>query len=77
MPALHVLYALPSPSPFPTQQLREPAESDTIRHELIKYIAREGGLGQDLEAAEWVLLALIARMYALFPSLLLLLDLVS
>ncbi|GAA5883357.1 hypothetical protein JCM16303_006707 [Sporobolomyces ruberrimus] len=63
VPALHVLYALPSPSPFPTQQLREPAESDTIRHELIKYIAREGGLGQDLEAAEWVLLALIARIH--------------
>lgn len=61
VPALHVLYAAPAPSPVASPVL-DAADLEPIRTELIEYIAREGGLGGDFEAAEWILLALIAHM---------------
>ena len=61
VPALHVLYALRSPSPLQPSSTSSPADFESIRGELIELIAQEG-LDGDVEAAEWVLLALIARM---------------
>jgi len=61
VPALHVLYTLPSPSPLPTSSEITRADAETLRSEIIEYLASE--LDGDLEAAEWLLLALIARMY--------------
>ncbi|GAA5953960.1 hypothetical protein JCM3765_000708 [Sporobolomyces pararoseus] len=62
VPALHVLYALPSPSPLQPSSASSPADFETIRNDLIQLIAH-AGLSGDVEAAEWVLLALIARIH--------------
>ncbi|GAA5991954.1 hypothetical protein JCM5350_001318 [Sporobolomyces pararoseus] len=62
VPALHVLYALRSPSPLERSSASSPADFESIRGELIELIAQEG-LNGDFEAAEWVLLALIARIH--------------
>jgi hypothetical protein len=60
VPALHVILALPASKPafdpLPTGS-NGVAE---LRKELIEYLA--GGVGGDMDAAEWVLLALLARM---------------
>ncbi|GAA5836579.1 hypothetical protein JCM5353_003723 [Sporobolomyces roseus] len=61
VPALHVLYTLPSPSPLPESSDVTRADAETLRSELILYLASQ--LDGDLEAAEWVLLALIARIH--------------
>lgn len=62
VPALHVLFATPVmgsgfDAPIPST---DSAELSALRAELVDYIA--GGLGGDKDAAEWVLLALLARM---------------
>ncbi|GAA5900559.1 uncharacterized protein JCM6883_002882 [Sporobolomyces salmoneus] len=61
VPALHVLYALPAPSPLDLSSIQD-LDFGSVRHELIEYIAEEA-LEGDLEAAEWLLLALIARIH--------------
>lgn len=40
-----------------------PASNDSVHDDLVDWIAEEG-LGGDRDAAEWVLLACIARVYA-------------
>lgn len=61
VPALHVLFTLP-PSRPPLPVLPATAtDRETLRDELVAYLA--DGLGGDTDAAEWVLIALLARMY--------------
>lgn len=60
VPALHVLYSSPVPQPA-RAPLPESSESkQAVRDELIEYLA--ASFGGDRDAAEWLLLALIARM---------------
>lgn len=60
VPALHVLFSSPAPLPvFP----EHPSSADSraaLREELVEYLA--ASLGDDRDAAEWLLLALVARM---------------
>ncbi|GAA5941819.1 uncharacterized protein JCM15063_000785 [Sporobolomyces koalae] len=62
VPALHVLYTLSPTVPVQPTMVPESTEFERTRQELLSYIAHEGTQG-DLEAAEWVLLALIARIH--------------
>ncbi|GAA5977961.1 hypothetical protein JCM10908_004177 [Rhodotorula pacifica] len=61
VPALHVLFN----TPLPRVALPEvPATQDTrqaLRDELVEYLA--ASLGEDRDAAEWLLLALVARIH--------------
>lgn len=58
VPALHVILARPTASPSP---LADSSDKTDLRAQLVEYIA--ASLGGDKTAAEWVLLALVARMY--------------
>lgn len=62
VPALHVLFTNPvPPAGFEVMPpSTDAAELTALRAELIDYLA--GALGGDHDAAEWVLLALLARM---------------
>lgn len=65
-PALHVLFTLPA-STIPLVELPTTVEGKTtMRQELIAYL--QSGLGGDIDAAEWVLLAILARMCVTCPS---------
>lgn len=55
VPTLHVIFMLP----IATKPTVANAE-ECLRGELIEYLST--GLGGDVEAAEWVLLAMLARM---------------
>lgn len=67
MPTLHVLFSCPlEPTLVPVIY---PAAVDEVgiaetREDLISWIADEG-LGGDRDAAEWILLTSIARVYAI------------
>lgn len=63
VPALHVLFTLPLAHQTSTGIPAAVNECEGLRRELIDYLA--AGLGGDMEAAEWVLFALMARMYVL------------
>ncbi|POY76677.1 hypothetical protein BMF94_0269 [Rhodotorula taiwanensis] len=61
VPALHVLYSSPVPQPA-RAPLPESSESkQAVRDELVEYLA--ASFGGDRDAAEWLLLALIARIH--------------
>ncbi|GJE86827.1 mini-chromosome maintenance complex-binding protein [Phanerochaete sordida] len=68
VPTLHVLFTRPHQQslverPYPS------AGSSSVREELVNWIASEA-LGGDVDAAEWVLLASIARVQSRNPPLL-------
>ncbi|TFK42808.1 mini-chromosome maintenance replisome factor-domain-containing protein [Crucibulum laeve] len=72
VPTLHVLFfrQIPHtivPRVFPSESLLP--SSDGVRNELIAWIAEEA-LAEDREAAEWVLLAAIARVQSRTPPIL-------
>ena len=61
VPTLHVLFTRTHEESLLTRPY--PSEHpSTVRQELIQWMASEG-LGGDLDAAEWVLLACIAKVY--------------
>lgn len=60
VPALHVILALPAPKATFAELPTAADELVRLRNELIEYLA--GGLGGDIDAAEWLLLALLTRM---------------
>lgn len=60
VPALHVILTLPVAKPTPATLPTATAELAGLRKELVEYLA--GGLGGDVDAAEWLLIALLARM---------------
>lgn len=62
VPALHILFTVPiAKAGFETGAVPTAAEElAALRSELVQYVA--GGLGGDVDAAEWVILALLARM---------------
>ncbi|GAA6026949.1 hypothetical protein JCM8097_005989 [Rhodosporidiobolus ruineniae] len=57
VPALHVILARPASKPAHA----DVGDKTVLREELVGYLA--DGLGGDKEAAEWVLLALVARIH--------------
>ncbi|GAA5929302.1 hypothetical protein JCM3775_002304 [Rhodotorula graminis] len=62
VPALHVILARPAPKPsLPTVEADVNAREE-VRRELVAYLADQ--LGGDSDAAEWTLLALLARIHA-------------
>ncbi|KAJ7349355.1 mini-chromosome maintenance replisome factor-domain-containing protein [Mycena albidolilacea] len=72
VPTLHVLFSRPLPLPLaPRIFPYSPVVSnlDTLRDELISWIATEG-LAGDKDAAEWVLLNIIAKVQSRTPPLL-------
>ncbi|GAA5888198.1 hypothetical protein JCM6882_000317 [Rhodosporidiobolus microsporus] len=58
VPALHVIVSRPAPKPSQSVEL---ADKTALREELVRYLA--ASLGGDEDAAEWVLLALVARIH--------------
>ena len=64
VPTLHVLFTKPHASNNLLRQFPStPGTNDKdIRKELVSWIANEG-LGGHIQAAEWVLLSCIARVY--------------
>ena len=60
-PVLHVLFHRPITDGINQMPYPHGLYSDSLRSELIEWIANEG-LGGDLEAAEWVLFACISNM---------------
>ncbi|KAF7338574.1 Mini-chromosome maintenance complex-binding protein [Mycena venus] len=72
VPTLHVLFSRPLPLPLvPRVFPYSPAVAafETLREELISWIATEG-LAGDKDAAEWVLLNIIAKVQSRTPPLL-------
>lgn len=61
VPALHVLFKTPAEQISTPDLPGSPEAKQALRAELVEYLA--AGLGGDRDAAEWVLLALLARMY--------------
>ncbi|GAA5863858.1 hypothetical protein JCM1840_005793 [Sporobolomyces johnsonii] len=61
VPALHVILALPAPGPSLPSTSTDSEEAKSIRNEIVSYLAES--LGGDVDAAEWVLLALVARIH--------------
>ncbi|GAA6056399.1 hypothetical protein JCM3770_000683 [Rhodotorula araucariae] len=61
VPALHVILTRPSSKPTLSAVPSDPASREEVRRELVAYLAEQ--LGGDSDAAEWVLLALIARIH--------------
>ncbi|GAA5862180.1 hypothetical protein JCM8547_007765 [Rhodosporidiobolus lusitaniae] len=59
VPALHVILARPTPKPTAPSDV--PDDKEALREELVEYLA--ASLGGDVHAAEWVLLALVARIH--------------
>ncbi|ORY61928.1 mini-chromosome maintenance replisome factor-domain-containing protein [Leucosporidium creatinivorum] len=66
VPALHVILALPAPQPTLVELPTAADELVRLRNELIEYLA--GGLGGDVDAAEWLLLALLTRIHTRHPT---------
>jgi len=64
VPALHVILTRPATKASLAKVAGDAAAREALRRELVAYLADE--LGGDSDAAEWVLLALVARMYAAF-----------
>lgn len=60
VPALHVLFSLPAPRPSEPELPSSTDSRAVLRTELVDYLA--SSLGGDRDAAEWLLLALVARM---------------
>lgn len=60
VPALHVIFALPAPSLDLPVISTSTEENALLRNELIEYL--KAGLGDDEDAAEWLLLAVLAKM---------------
>lgn len=60
IPALHVLFSSPAPQPALDPIPESTEAKQAVRDELVEYLA--GCFGGDRDAAEWLLLALIARM---------------
>ncbi|CAK5279504.1 unnamed protein product [Mycena citricolor] len=71
VPTLHVLFIRPlAPTLIPrSYPFLSISNSQPLRQELIEWIGNEG-LGGDLDAAEWVLLCIIARVQSRTPPLL-------
>lgn len=61
VPALHVILTRPASTPALPAAPTEKEAREALRKELVAYLA--DSLGGDSDAAEWVLLALVARMY--------------
>ncbi|GAA5975722.1 hypothetical protein JCM21900_006293 [Sporobolomyces salmonicolor] len=61
VPALHVILALPAPRSSLPSTCTDSEGTKSIRKELVSYLAES--LGGDVDAAEWVLLALVARIH--------------
>ena len=66
VPTLHVFFARPHEQSaiyrtYPLNARNEELTTEKIRENLIKWIAAQS-LGGDLEAAEWILLTIIARV---------------
>ncbi len=65
VPTLHVLFSNSIPTTIVQREYPEPSifqDANTIRDELIAWLADEG-LGGDRVVAEWILLCAIARVY--------------
>ncbi|KAG0665895.1 hypothetical protein C6P46_005989 [Rhodotorula mucilaginosa] len=60
VPALHVLFSSPAPRPS-GPELPSSESRAALRNELVDYLA--SSLGEDRDAAEWLLLALVARIH--------------
>ena len=60
VPALHVLFSSPAPRPSGPELPSSTESRAALRNELVHYLA--SSLGEDRDAAEWLLLALVARM---------------
>jgi hypothetical protein len=60
IPALHVILTLPLDSNKAAAAVAPAQDFTEVRTELVDYLA--AALGGDVEAAEWTLLALFARM---------------
>ncbi|KAF8185027.1 mini-chromosome maintenance replisome factor-domain-containing protein [Mycena galopus ATCC 62051] len=69
VPTLHVLFYRPLPLPIVPRIFPYSPAEPTFRDELISWIATEG-LAGDKDAAEWVLLNIIAKVQSRTPSLL-------
>ncbi|GAA5835425.1 hypothetical protein JCM9279_004537 [Rhodotorula babjevae] len=61
VPALHVILARPAPSPSLPIVEADVHAREELRRELVVYLADQ--LGGDADAAEWTLLALLARIH--------------
>ncbi|KAF9479744.1 hypothetical protein BDN70DRAFT_878513 [Pholiota conissans] len=72
VPTLHVLFTVPIPASIVSRTFPEPLilpTAQSIRNELINWIAEEG-LAGDLIAAEWVLICTISRVRSRHPPIL-------
>ncbi|KAG5645036.1 hypothetical protein DXG03_007215 [Asterophora parasitica] len=69
VPTLHVLFSLPTPTTIVPRVYPDPAFTKNTRDELITWIA-DASLAGDQDAAEWVLLAAIARVQSRSPPIL-------
>lgn len=65
VPALHVILTRPASKPTLPAAPTDKAAKEALRKELVAYLA--DSLGGDTDAAEWVLLALVARMCVPVP----------
>ncbi|BGP30158.1 hypothetical protein JCM10296v2_001910 [Rhodotorula toruloides] len=61
VPALHIILTRPASKPTLPDAPTEKEARETLRKELVAYLA--DSLGGDSDAAEWVLLALVARIH--------------
>ncbi|GAA5874258.1 hypothetical protein JCM3774_000922 [Rhodotorula dairenensis] len=61
VPALHVLFSSPAPRPTLPEHPTSAEARESIRKELVDYLA--ANLAGDRDAAEWLLLALVARIH--------------
>ncbi|GAA6059426.1 hypothetical protein JCM10212_003658 [Sporobolomyces blumeae] len=66
VPALHVISALPPSTPIALPPAAESSTDEDVRRELVEYLAR--AVGGDLDAAQWILLALVARIHTRHAS---------